>query len=182
MLADRAAALLAPVAAVAGALEARAAPDGGGAKRRLLLLELPAEAREGVVEEVEEGFLPGDRLHESVARVRVGGEERHLRALGGSRGEARREEPLSRASFEAFWPLTEGRRLALRRHRLPAAPGWRFDAYLDRRLVLAVAEPGSERPPPPWLEPLLVRDVTGERAYREEALARRAPRRGPDDG
>jgi hypothetical protein len=43
--------------------------------------------------------------------------------------------------------------------------------------VLAVAEEGNAEPPPPWLEPVLVRDVSGERGYLDEALARRPARR-----
>jgi CYTH domain-containing protein len=71
--------------------------------------------------------------------------------------------------------------VARRSHRAPIEPGWRFDEYLDRRLVLAVAEgesPAPQAAPPTWLEPLVVREVTGERGYTDEALARRPPRRG----
>jgi hypothetical protein len=72
--------------------------------------------------------------------------------------------------------------VAKRCHRTEAGPGWRFDEYLDRRLVLAVAEAGPEAPAPPWLEPLVVRDVTDERGYADEALARKTPRRAAPEG
>jgi hypothetical protein len=116
-------------------------------------------------------------VHESVGVVRERGGERWFRRHASGRG-ATAEAPLTRAEFEALWPLTEGRRLSRRGVRSGAAPGWRFDEYTDRRLVLAVAEAPDAGEPPPWLEPVAVRDVTGERGYQDEVLARRAGRRG----
>jgi hypothetical protein len=103
--------------------------------------------------------------------------EQWFRARAPARGRPGRVESVGRAEFETFWPLTEGRRIAKRRHLVAAAPGWRFDEYLDRPLVLAVAEEGNGEAPPPWLEPVVVREVSGERGYLDEALARRPPRR-----
>jgi CHAD domain-containing protein len=179
-LRHRATPLLDLVYGVVAALEGlHAEPDEGAPapapERRLLLTALPPEAG-GEVEEIEQGWLPGDRSRESYGVVRSSAGEQHFRARATGRGAAP-PEPLSRADFEAFWPLTEGRRIAKRSHLPPGWPGWRFDEYLDRRLVLAVAEAGPEGPLPPWLEPLLVREVTDERGYLDEALARRPPRR-----
>jgi hypothetical protein len=86
-------------------------------------------------------------------------------------------EGISKGDFEALWPLTEGRRIAKRRHLVASVPGWHFDAYLDRPLVLAVAEEGNPEAPPPWIEAVLVREVSAERGYLDEALARRPARR-----
>jgi CHAD domain-containing protein len=144
-------------------------------ERKLLLTGLPAEAAGGVVEEVTQGWLPGEQGH--VGMVRSAGGERFFLAHPAARGTAELET-ISRADYEAWWPLTEGRRLSHRSHRVADLPGWRFDQFADRRLVLAVTEPGAEATPPAWLEPALVRDVTEERGYRDEALARRAPRPG----
>jgi CHAD domain-containing protein len=162
--------------AVVAALEARdAGAEAPPPLRRLLLTGLPAEVSGGDVVEVEQGWLPGARPAERVGLVRAAGGERHFRTRG-----AAPEEPLARSGFDALWPLTEGRRLAHRSHRAPAAPGWRFDEYLDRRLVLAVAEADGAASPA-WLEPLSVREVTGERGYDDEALARRPTRRASED-
>jgi CHAD domain-containing protein len=167
--------------AVVAWLEARGAEEIAAApERRLLLTGLPSEVTGGEVEEVEQGWLAGARPVESVGLVRSTLGEQHFRARGAARGSAV-VEPLARADFESLWPLTEGRRVSRRSHRAPVEPGWRFDEYLDRRLVLAVAEgesPAPEAAPPAWLEPLVVREVTGERGYTDEALARRPPRRG----
>ncbi len=182
-LGARATPLLDLAYAVVAALEARGAEAAAGAgaatERRLLLTALPVEVAGGEVEEVEQGWLPGERPRESVGLVRSALGEQHFRARTGGRGPAA-VEPLARGDFEALWPLTEGRRVARRSHRSPAEPAWRFDEYLDRRLVLAVAE--ADAPPPPWLEPLVVREVTGERGYADDALARRPPRRGSPEG
>lgn len=160
--------------AVVAALDARAEAAAPPAEQKLLLTALPPEVAGGLAEEVELGWLPALRPSEGLGVVRGAAGERHFRLRAG-RGPA--AEPLARGDFEARWPLTEGRRLRKRCLRAGAAPGWRFDEYLDRRLVLAVAEGGPELPPPPCVEPVLVRDVTGERGYADEALARKAPRR-----
>ena len=44
--------------------------------------------------------------------------------------------------------------------------------------MLAVTELPDDGSAPDWLEPLLVREVTGERGYAEEMLARRQVKRG----
>jgi len=49
------------------------------------------------------------------------------------------------------------------------------DEYLDRPLALAVGPADAE--PPGWLEQVRVREVSDERAYRDEVIARR-PTRG----
>jgi CHAD domain-containing protein len=177
-LGGRATPLLDEVFAVVAALEGLGGDAEAAPERRLLLTGLPPEVAQGEAEELEQGWLPGDRARESVGVVRADGGERWFRAVASRRhGRAPHVEPLGRAAFDALWPLTEGRRIARRSRRAPGAPAWRIDEHLDRRLVLAVAEPGGDAPPPGWLEPLVVRDVTGERGYADEALARRPPRR-----
>lgn len=158
--------------AVAASLAERGAAEPAASGRKLLLTGLPPELAGGHVEEVELGWLPGARPAEGVGLVRSGGAERPFRLRAG-----RAAAPLARGDFEALWPLTEGRRVVKRCHRGEAAPGWRFDEFLDRRLVLAVAEAGPEAEPPAWLEPVLVRDVTAERGYADELLARRPARK-----
>jgi CHAD domain-containing protein len=148
-------------------------PEAG--ERRFLLAGLPPEAEGGEAVDAETGWLPGEREHVGVVRSATG--EGWFRARPAARG-ALELDTISRADFEAWWPLTEGRRLARRSHRVAALPGWRFDRFTDRRLALAVVEAGADATPPAWLEPSLVREVTDERGYRDEALARRAPRGG----
>ncbi|HET8722722.1 MAG TPA: CHAD domain-containing protein [Anaeromyxobacteraceae bacterium] len=170
---------LAPALAVAAALEARAArrtPAPGEARH--LLDALPEGAREwpDPVDE-EAGWLPDAAGREGFRALRSPAGERFLREVATGSG-ARRStvvEPTDPETFDAYWPLTAGRRLHRRRRADPSAGGWRVDEYLDRTLVLAVGPVDAD--PPAWLGPVHVRDVTGERAYRDEAIARR-PARG----
>lgn len=166
--------------AVVAALEAAAGDEesaaGRAPERRFLVTAIPPEGHGGDVEEIEQGWLPGDG-RESIGIVRGPPGERWFRERGASRAAPPRVEPVSRAEFEAFWPLTEGRRVSRRRHVASGLPGWRFDEYLDRPLVIALVEATSDEPAPPWLEPVLVREITDERGYLDEALARRPPRR-----
>lgn len=180
-LRDRATPLLDQAYAVVAALEARAGIARGeeeAPQRRFLLSELPEAVRGGDAEEIRQGWLPGDRVRESVGVARSPLGERFFRAVARGAG-ARRvetEEEISRDAFEAYWPITEGRRIRKRRHLAPSEPGWRFDEYLDRHLFVAVAEPGNDADPPAWLDEAVVREVTGERTYLDETLARRPAR------
>lgn len=171
-LGSGAGALLDKVFEVVARLEWRDAEEAEP-EQRLLLSELPPEGRGEPAEELWQGWLPSGR--EGFGRV-VGPEgERFFRSTSQGKGAARFEvvEEASREEFEDYWPLTEGRRVHKRRHRPAAAPGWAFDEYQDRKLVLAVAVDGGGASPPAWLEPVFVRDVTKERGYGDEALARR---------
>jgi CYTH domain-containing protein len=52
---------------------------------------------------------------------------------------------------------------------------WSIEQFLDRDLVLAQVQLAGEEtalPVPEWLEPYVVREVTGEREYSNRALAR----------
>jgi len=75
-----------------------------------------------------------------------------------------------------MWPLTEGKRVTKRRHKI--ADGglvWEIDAFTDRELVLAEVElpsPNTEAKLPEWLAPYVVREVTEESEYVNINLAR----------
>jgi CHAD domain-containing protein/CYTH domain-containing protein len=164
--------------ALASAIEARA---GGKLEheRKFLLAALPPKAAEDAGVEIAQGWLPGDRLRERIRRVRGPDGERYWRGLkrgaGGVRLEA--EEETTREVFEALWPLTEGHRVAKRRHEVrEGSLVWEIDEFTDRELVLAEVElpaRASRVALPDWLEPLVVRDVTDDPAFLNENLAAR---------
>ena len=161
---------------IAAALEARA---GGKLEheRKLLLSGLPPRAAEDVGVEIAQGWLPGSRLRERIRRVRGGEGERFFRGIKRGVGAARleAEEETTREVFEALWPLTEGRRVTKRRHRVrDGSLVWEIDAFTDRDLIVAEVElPARETDVavPDWLGPLVVRDVTDDPAYVNERLA-----------
>ena len=77
--------------------------------------------------------------------------------------------------FDGIWPLTDGRRVRKSRYRVPAGELiWEIDQFLDRDLVLAEVElAAADTPvvPPEWLQPYLVREVTGEVEFENRHLA-----------
>lgn len=168
--------LVAGVEAIADALDARAR-SGVEVERKYLLDALPEVLPGARVKEIAQGYLPGTRLVERVRRVRDEGEERYFRTIKVGSGVARTEveEECGALTFEALWPLTEGRRVTKRRHVVSdGALQWEIDEFTDRDLVLAEVElPSAEVVPdlPSWLAPAMVREVTGEAAYVNANLA-----------
>ena len=165
------------VLALAHAAE-NVAHEGLEIERKYLLTGLPPDRPAGDVLEVEQGWLPGERLQERVRRVRRGDESRCWRTLKAGRGLARTEieEETPPALFEALWPLTAGLRVFKLRHVIPdGGHVWELDEFTDRELVLAEVELSSADEtvsPPAWLAPYVVRDVTDEDTYVNRNLAR----------
>ncbi len=86
------------------------------------------------------------------------------------------EEETTADVFEVLWGLTKGRRVRKRRYEVEEGGlTWQIDEFLGRNLVLAEVElPSAELRPalPPWLEPHVVREVTGEPQFVNLNLAR----------
>jgi CHAD domain-containing protein/CYTH domain-containing protein len=172
------------VRSLGAALEARA---GGKVEqeRKYLLSGLPPRAAEEPPVEIVQGWLPGSRLRERIRRTTRDGKERWFRAVKRGTGEARleAEEETTREVFETLWPLTGGRRVAKRRHRVRDGDReWEVDAFTDRELFVAEVElPAgtAEVTVPEWLRPYVLRDVTGDPAYLNENLAAAPP--GPGE-
>jgi CYTH domain-containing protein len=147
-------------------------------ERKYLLTGLPAEVRGADAAEIEQGYLPGERLTERLRHLRENGSERWVRTVKMGSGVVRTEveEPTTKEIFAAMWPLTEGRRVRKRRYAVVDGPlTWQIDEFLDRNLVLAEVELPSETvtvEPPAWLAPLVVREVTTEPEYTNVNLAR----------
>ena len=157
------------------------APGGVGAGRKFLLLRLPEEARELEALDLQEGWLPGPPPRTWLLRVAGPDRIRHFKGRGNGLG----REEITAAQFEALWPQA-GPRLSRRRRLLvQGRQRWAIDEVGERAVVLAegCAPPGVELRIPGWLRPVLVREVTDERAYQDERLvartrrSRRLPRR-----
>lgn len=170
--------LLAQLRAAADELRARGEPVSPlEIERKFLLRRMPRLPPGARVHTIDQGWLPGERLLERVRRVRSTDGTRYYRTVktgaGIQRGEL--EEETSEELFRALWRLTRGRRSSKRRYRVEEnGVVWEIDRFPGGRLVLAEVElPSADASvkPPDWLEPHIVREVTGEPAYLNVTLA-----------
>jgi CYTH domain-containing protein len=186
--------LVAALDTLAAAIEATHGGPPLEIERKYLLRALPRHLRGAAASEIDQGWLPGERLRERVRRVREpapAGEaarERYVRTvkLGSGVTRAEVEEECTRELFDALWPLTRERRVRKRRYRVrDGALVWEVDEFVDRSLVVAEVElPSADTPAPPpeWLAPYVVREVTDEGTYVNANLARPADAGDTNDG
>ncbi|HEV7589350.1 MAG TPA: CHAD domain-containing protein [Longimicrobium sp.] len=178
-LQDRAVGFFGAVRDVARAAAVRGAPDLE-IERKYLLKRMPAIRGLEDVEllEIDQGYIPGERLAERVRRTRRGGEVKYYRTVKLGKGISRTEleEETTERIFRRLWPLTHGRRVRKRRYRIKDGGfTWEVDRFRDRRLVLCEVELPTEdthAEPPKWLRREIVRDVTGEDEYTNINLAK----------
>jgi CHAD domain-containing protein/CYTH domain-containing protein len=146
-------------------------------ERKYLLRAVPERLRGAEAIEIEQGYLPGGNVRERLRRAIGPRSTRCTRTVkvGTGRVRAEYEEEISGAEFARLWSLTESARLRKRRYRVSEGPlTWEIDEFLDRPLVLAEIELPTEDTEvviPDWLEPELVREVTGELEYANSTLA-----------
>ncbi len=146
-------------------------------ERKYLLKGFPREVREAPYDQIEQGYLPGERLLERIRRVRGPQGERFYRTMKFGSGMVRTEieEETSEDLFKKLWPLTRGKRVIKRRYTWSSGPDtWVFDVFRGRKLVLCEIEVDSESRAiviPEWLSPYVVRDVTDESEFTNVNLA-----------
>jgi CYTH domain-containing protein len=149
-------------------------------ERKYLLTGRPERVAAARSVEVDQGYLPGERINERIRRVRdADGTVTYVRTLKSGSGLERIEieEETTRDFFEAVWPTTRGARVRKRRYYVPDGQvTWEIDEFLDRPdLWLAEVELDSveqEVEIPGWLAPSVVREVTLESEYTNHALAK----------
>ncbi|HEX8690969.1 MAG TPA: CHAD domain-containing protein [Longimicrobium sp.] len=148
-------------------------------ERKFLLKRMPRlDGLPVVVLEIDQGWLPGERLAERLRRTRTDGAVRYFRTvkLGAGTSRFELEEETDERTFRRLWSLTKGRRVRKLRYRVQEGDfTWEIDRFRGRRLVLAEVELPTEDTevlPPAWLRRLVVRDVTGEPEYVNINLAR----------
>jgi adenylate cyclase len=142
-------------------------------ERKFLVAEPPD--LDGIdAEEIEQGYLAIGS--EGEVRLRRKGDRRLLTAKqGGGLSREEAEAEIDPEAFETLWPLTEGRRVRKRRHRMEhGGRTIEVDVYegdLDGLVVAEIEFPSEEEArafePPEWLG----EDVTGDRRYLNETLA-----------
>jgi len=152
--------------------------EGREIERKYLLHAVPADVVPIEVMEIDQGYLPGERVVERVRRVCAADRAEYFRTVKIGRGLDRMEleEQTTELVFKTLWPLTKGRRVQKRRHRVhDDGRRWEIDEFLDRELILAeveVDDPGDSVAIPKWLETVVDRDVTDDDEYSNQALAR----------
>jgi CHAD domain-containing protein/CYTH domain-containing protein len=162
---------------------AEAARAGVEIERKFLLHQLPAEARAGRRLDIDQGYIPGDQLHERIRRVSIRHgigrlEVHYYRTVKLGEGVARTEieEETTQAIFDVLWPLTRRRRLRKRRYEVDAdGVTWEIDDFKHRDLVLAEIELENEDDEvafPDWLAPVIQREVTKDPEFQNINLAR----------
>jgi len=147
-------------------------------ERKYLLHGLPPQLASMPAVAIEQGYIPGQRIHERIRRISGPEGVRCWRTIKLGAGLVRQEfeEEMPERMFEGLWPLTEGRRVLKRRYQL--ADGeftWDVDEFTDRTLFLAEVEmpsAGASVTVPDWLAPWVVRDVTDEPEYGNLSLAK----------
>jgi CHAD domain-containing protein/CYTH domain-containing protein len=154
------------------------APQDIEVERKYLLNRLPDAAASARSAEVDQGWLPGEKLVERLRRLRTDEGEQYYRTIKAGSGITRFEveEETNSGVFDQLWPLTEGRRVRKRRYYVNEGDvTWEIDEFLDRELWLAEVElpsPTVTVSLPEWLAPAVEREVTGEPEYVNVNLAR----------
>ncbi|PIE24431.1 MAG: hypothetical protein CSA62_03915 [Planctomycetota bacterium] len=149
-------------------------------ERKYLLEALPEGFASWDCEEIDQGWLPGEKLQERVRRIRRGGEERYFRCVKAGRGIRRLEleEEASAELFAVLWPLTLGCRVQKKRYRPPTADPkqeWLVDVFCDRELWLCEVELSHEDlvpEPIPAIAAVLGAEVTDDGRYVNRMLAK----------
>jgi adenylate cyclase len=144
-------------------------------ERKFLVTELASEAAQAPATDLRQGYLALDGAVE--VRVRADGGAHTLTIKGGSgltRTEA--EVVLDVETFDRLWPLTEGRRVDKRRHRLALGDDLilEVDVYtgdlaglMTAEVEFASAADSAQWDPPAWLG----RELTGDGRYANQSLA-----------
>jgi len=148
-------------------------------ERKYLLRELPPRVIGARALEIDQGYLPGERINERVRRARGPDGVRYYRTIKAGSGLERLEveEETSELFFTTVWPLTRGSRVRKRRYVIEdAGVTWEVDEFLDRN-SLWLAEVELEHvehvvTPPEWLRAAIEREVTYDPSYTNHALAR----------
>lgn len=143
-------------------------------ERKFLLEELPDWLGECDSDEIRQGYVALDG--DTEVRIRKHGPDCSLTVKsGGGLVRVEVDVDIDAERFEALWPLTAGRRVSKRRHRVPTGRHqFDVDVYDDELAGLAVAEvefrsvgESEGFAAPAWLGV----EVTADDRYKNRALA-----------
>jgi adenylate cyclase len=149
---------------------------GAEIERKFLPPRLPDDIERHPSAQVEQGYLAIGEDGVEV-RIRRSGDRRLLTVKGA--GDMRRVEEeieIDERRFQALWPLTAGRRVEKRRHRIDVGDGLvvELDVYggalaglLTAEVEFSSEDAARSFEPPDWLGP----EVTADQRYKNRRLA-----------
>jgi len=148
-------------------------------ERKYLLRERPPRTVGAPSVEIDQGYIPGERIRERVRRARGPNNVHYYRTIKMGAGIQRIEieEEAPEEFFQAVWPLTLGRRVHKRRYLVDdGGLVWEIDEFLDRPSFwlaeLELTHADQKVTIPDWLAPFLEREVTDDPSYTNRALAK----------
>jgi len=148
-------------------------------ERKYLLRGRPPRTVGAPSVEIDQGYIPGERIRERVRRARGANDVRYYRTIKMGAGIQRIEieEEAPEEFFQAVWPLTVGRRVHKRRYVVDdSGLVWEIDEFLDRPSLwlaeLELTHADQKVTIPEWLAPFLEREVTDDPSYTNRALAK----------
>lgn len=148
-------------------------------ERKYLLRGQPPRTIGAPSLEIDQGYIPGERIRERVRRARGANDVRYYRTIKMGAGIQRIEieEEAPEEFFQAVWPLTVGRRVHKRRYVVDdSGLVWEIDEFLDRPSLwlaeLELTHADQKVTIPEWLAPFLEREVTDDPSYTNRALAK----------
>jgi CYTH domain-containing protein len=155
-------------------------------ERKFLVKWLPAGWKRRPSSAIVQGYFPMASKDMEIRLRRKG--SKHFIAIKGGHGRRRLEEEIriAKPMFRALWPLTGSARISKRRYEIPCdGKTIETDVYQGphRGLRTAEIEFDSTREsrrfqPPDWLG----REITGQRRYANQQLARRHGLPGHETG
>ncbi len=175
---DALSALVASLEGLGRALTEHRAPLPLEIERKYLLRAVPPRLEGEPFVRIDQGYVPGEKLHERVRRKRAASGTTYYRTIKVGRGVSRIEveETCDQPMFSKLWSLTRGHRVVKKRYAIPDGDLiWEIDVFSDRELVLAEVELESpDRIPtlPPWLAPFVIEEVTDDPTYVNLNLAK----------
>jgi adenylate cyclase len=149
--------------------------DGTEIERKFLVAQPPEDFETYPSEEIEQGYIVVEGSAEVRVRRRAGRTLLTVKS-GGGRVRVEEEFEIDERRFDSLWPLSDGRRVAKVRYRLPADGGLtiELDVYTGDLAGLIVAEvefaseaAGDEFEIPGWFG----RELTDDHRYANRALA-----------
>ena len=156
-------------------------------ERKFLVLKLPQEIHKHTSHKISQGYLA---ITEDGTEIRLRKKgDIHFQTVKSGQGLKRHETEieLTNSQFDAFWPLTVGKRVKKRRYNIPYGDwtieldifGGSLEGLVTAEVEFQSQEDAEAFTPPEWMG----REVTQDDRYKNKNLALHGlpPERSPDN-